>query len=226
MKEMRGNPNDKTHHIGLIGHYKALTLTLIEMETLWGIGQKSYLIYLYILKTTLATVLKKTQKEEGIEESRETIGIVMIWWRSVGSLGQDVSSSHWEVVGFLIGLTSESKIFVDTLEVRQRKKEELKIPPIPYLEQKLLWMELNFQQWFFNGILLQFSCSVVSNSLRHHGLQHARPPCPSPTPGVYWNSRPLSWWCHPTISSSAVPFSSSLQFFPASGSFQMSHFFT
>ena len=56
----------------------------------------------------------------------------------------------------------------------------------------------------------------------YHGLQHARPPCPSPTPGVYLNSCPLSWWCHPTISSSVVPFSSCLQSFPASGSFQMS----
>ena len=57
-------------------------------------------------------------------------------------------------------------------------------------------------------------------------LEHARPPCPSPTPGAYSNSCPLSWWCHPTISSSIVPFSSHLQSFPASGSFQMSLFFT
>ena len=72
---------------------------------------------------------------------------------------------------------------------------------------------------------VQFSHSVVSNSLWPHGLQHARPPCPSPTPGVYPNSCPLSWWCHPTISSSVVPFSSHLQSFPASGSFQMSQLF-
>ena len=58
-----------------------------------------------------------------------------------------------------------------------------------------------------------------------HGLQHGRPPCPSPTPGVYSNSCPLSQWCHPTISSSVVPFSSCLQSFPASGSFQMSQLF-
>ena len=67
--------------------------------------------------------------------------------------------------------------------------------------------------------------SVVSNSLWPHGLQHARPPCPSPTPGVYSNSCPLSWWCHSTISSSGIPFSSWLQSFPASGSFLMSQFF-
>ena len=64
---------------------------------------------------------------------------------------------------------------------------------------------------------VQFSRSVVSNSLRPLPPQHVRPPCPSPTPGVYSNSCPLSWWCHPTISSSVVPFSSRPQSFPASG---------
>ena len=72
---------------------------------------------------------------------------------------------------------------------------------------------------------IQFSRSVVSYSLWPHGLQHARPPCASPTPGVYSNSCPLSPWCHWTISSSVIPFSSHLQSFPASGSFQMSQFF-
>ena len=71
----------------------------------------------------------------------------------------------------------------------------------------------------------QFSYSVVANSLWLHGLQHARPPCPSPTPRVYSNSCPLSQWCHPTISSSVDLFSSHVQSFPASGSFQMSQFF-
>ena len=61
---------------------------------------------------------------------------------------------------------------------------------------------------------VQFSCSVMSDSLQPHGLQHARPPCPSPTPGVHTNSCPLSWWCHPTISSSVTPFSCP-QSFPA-----------
>ena len=73
---------------------------------------------------------------------------------------------------------------------------------------------------------VQFSCSVVSDSLWLHGLQHARPLCPSPTPKAYSNSCLLSWWCHPTILSSVVPFSSCLQSFPASGSFQMSQLFT
>ena len=73
---------------------------------------------------------------------------------------------------------------------------------------------------------VQSSHSVMSDSLWPQGLQHARLPCPSPTPRVYSNSCPSSQWCHPTISSSVVPFSSRLQSFPASGSFQMSQFFT
>ena len=72
---------------------------------------------------------------------------------------------------------------------------------------------------------VQISGSVVSDPLRPHGLQHARPPSPSPTPGVYSKSSPLSRWCHPTISSSVVPFSSCLQSFPASGSFPTRQFF-
>ena len=71
----------------------------------------------------------------------------------------------------------------------------------------------------------QFSRSVASNSLWPSGLQHARPPCPSPTPGACSNSCPLNRWCHPTISFSVVPFSSCFQSFPASGSFPMSQFF-
>ena len=72
---------------------------------------------------------------------------------------------------------------------------------------------------------VQFSRSVVSDSLRPHESQHARPPCPSPTPGVYSDSRPLSQWCHPAISSSVVPFSSCPQSNPASESFPMSQLF-
>ena len=72
---------------------------------------------------------------------------------------------------------------------------------------------------------VQFSRSVVSDSLRPHGLQHARPPCPSPTPRVHPNPCPSSRWCHPTISSSVVPFSSCPQSFPASGSVQTTQLF-
>ena len=72
---------------------------------------------------------------------------------------------------------------------------------------------------------VQFSISVMSNSLWPHGLQHGRVPCPSPTPRAYSNSCSLSRWCNPTISSSVVPFSSQFQSFPAPGSFPMSQFF-
>ena len=75
------------------------------------------------------------------------------------------------------------------------------------------------------GITVQFSRSVVSDSLQPHELQHARPPCPSPSPGVHSNSRPSSRWCHPAISSSVVPFSSCPQSLPASESFPMSQLF-
>ena len=73
---------------------------------------------------------------------------------------------------------------------------------------------------------VQFSCSVVSDSLRPHESQHARPPCPSPAPRVHSDSRPSNQWCHPAISSSLIPFSSCPQFLPASESFPMSQLFT
>ena len=73
---------------------------------------------------------------------------------------------------------------------------------------------------------VQFNCLVMSDSLWPHEPQHARPPCPSPTPGVHSDSCPSSQWCHPAISSSVIPFSSCPQSFPASGSFQMSQLFT
>ena len=74
--------------------------------------------------------------------------------------------------------------------------------------------------------MIQFSHSVVSDSLRPYELQHTRPPCPSPTPGVHSNSCPSSRWCHPAISSSVIPFSSCPQSLPASESFPMSQLFT
>ena len=82
-----------------------------------------------------------------------------------------------------------------------------------------------FSNWE-NQVPVQFSCSVVSDSLQPHEPQHARPPCPSPTPGVHPNQCLLSWWCHPTISSSVIPFSSCPQSLPASESFPMSQLFT
>ena len=77
--------------------------------------------------------------------------------------------------------------------------------------------------YYFSSV--HFSCSVMSDFLRPHELQHARPPCSLPTLGVHSDSRPLSQWCHPAISSSVIPFSSCPQSFPASGSFQMSQLF-
>ena len=83
--------------------------------------------------------------------------------------------------------------------------------------------KLCFAYIYYSSV--QFSHSVMSDSLLPHGPQHARPPYPSPTPGVHPNPCPLSQWCHPTISSSVIPFSSCPQSFPASGSFQMSQLF-
>ena len=83
----------------------------------------------------------------------------------------------------------------------------------------------NALELFWELSSVQFSCSVVSDSLRPHESQHARPPCPSPTPRVHSNSRPLSRWCHPAISSSVIPFFSCPQSLPASESFPMSQLF-
>ena len=115
---------------------------------------------------------------------------------------------------------------------------QLAIPWIPPVEQKYCSYDLSyprrpvwthFNHWEGEGRKLicsvQFSLSVTSNSLRPHGLQHSGIACPSPIPGAYSNRSPSSWWCHPIISSSSVPFSSHLQSFPASGSFQVSQFF-
>ena len=87
---------------------------------------------------------------------------------------------------------------------------------------------MSFKIWLVMALnaSVQFSRSVVSDSLRPHGLQHTRPPCLSLSPGVCPSSCPLNWWCHPTISSSATPVSSYLQSFPVSGSFLMSWLFT
>ena len=93
-------------------------------------------------------------------------------------------------------------------------------------KRKLEFAQGSGRKELINISSLQFTRSVASNSLRPHGLQHARPPCLSPTPGAYSNSCLLRWWCHSTISSSGIPFSFCPQSFPASGSFPMSQFFT
>ena len=93
-----------------------------------------------------------------------------------------------------------------------------------FLCLKYSYFKNSFAPQCFSSV--QFSHSVVSDSLRPHESQHARSPCPSPTPRVYSNSCPLSQWCHPTISSSVIPFSSWPQSLPASGSFPMSQLFS
>ena len=108
----------------------------------------------------------------------------------------------------------------------EHQRSDIRLRKLAYYvwEDASLWAH-----WIhsFHCTSAQFSCySVVSDSLWPLGLQHARPPCPSPTPGVYSNTYPLIWWCHPTISSPVVPFSSHFQSFPASDSFQMSQLFT
>ena len=89
-----------------------------------------------------------------------------------------------------------------------------------------IWFTNNRYEILSSSVSVQFSCSAVSDSLRPHELQHARPPCPSPKPGVHSNSCPSSRWWHPVISSSVVPFSFCPQSLPASESFPMSQLFT
>ena len=98
-------------------------------------------------------------------------------------------------------------------------------PPLPSLPPSLLSPQLCACTYACMYVSIQFSLSDVSDSLRPYGLQHTRLPCSSPTPGVYSDSCPSSRWCHPTISSSVIPFSSCGQSFPASGSFPMTQFF-
>ena len=103
-------------------------------------------------------------------------------------------------------------------------KYHLKLKTMSYLAMTRYGGILSAYSVQFSSV--QFSCSVVSDSLRPHESQHARPPCSSPTPGIHSDSRPSSPWCHPAISSSVVPFSSCPQSLPASKSFPMSQLFS
>ena len=95
------------------------------------------------------------------------------------------------------------------------------------MKKRVVWRFYGYSTYCYPLInSVQFSHSVVSNSLQPRGLQQARLPCPSPIPGACSNPCPSGWWCHPTISSSVIPLSSHLQSFPASGSFPRSQFFT
>ena len=97
--------------------------------------------------------------------------------------------------------------------------------PFPNTITTAIWQILDKISYYYCPSSFQFSRSVMSDSLQPHGLQHTRPPCPSPIPRVYSNPCPLSQWCHPTSSSFVIPFSSRLQSFPVSGSFPVSQFF-
>ena len=136
------------------------------------------------------------------------MGITSILRFWVGQRAKWFDSFLWSVDG---------RLFSSFVE--ERKTKESFVSNIKVFLQMSSWQELVFI------CSVQFSCSVMSDSLRPHESQHARPPCPSPTSGVYSDSCPLSPWCHPTISSSVGPFSC-LQSFPASGYFQMSQFLT
>ena len=132
-------------------------------------------------------------------------------------------------VNNLIQLTATSTdryflISVSILSYFTKKKKWIKILKILQIATEKIFSK------YHNGNIciassIQFSHSAVSNSLQPHGLQHAKPHCPSPAPKVYSNSCPLTRWCHPTISSSVIPFSSCPLSLLASGSFQMSHLF-
>ena len=138
------------------------------------------------------------------------------------------------------GLLANWYLFLKKGGLKSSWKVELQLPKVEKIHVCMsvhvqvyvcmLGMHSGNGAWFLGltchlSCSVQFSRSVVSNSLQPHGLQHTRPSCPSPPPAVYLNSCPLNRWCHPTISSSVVPFSSHLQYCPASESFQLSQLF-
>ena len=153
------------------------------------------------------------------------LSILCIFWVTIlcqTRLVKIFSPSLWLVFSFSWqGLSYSRRFYFNEVQL------------INYFSHELcLWFAPKKSLPHLRSSSVQFSRSVVSDSLWPHELQHARPPCPSgqppcpsPTPGVYPNSSSLSRWCHPTISSSVVSFSSCLLSFPASGSFQMSQFF-
>ena len=124
--------------------------------------------------------------------------------------GKTIALTRWNFVGKVMSLL---------LNMRSR----LVITFLPRSKHLLIsWLQSPSAVIFSS---VQFSRSAMSDSLRPHESQHARPPCPSPTPGVHSDSRPSSWWCHPAMSSSVIPFSSCPQSLPASESFPMSQLF-
>ena len=139
-----------------------------------------------------------------------------IMWTWINKNKEKGADSRTVLETELIGLSGH---LCDTVSLIQQHGRRVR-----WWMDMLRWRFLWDSQEVMSGSV-QFSCSVVSDSLRPHGLQHARLPCPSQAPRAHSNSSPLSWWCHPTISSSVIRFSSCLQSFPASGSFLRSHLF-
>ena len=182
-------------------------------------------------KLPLWFLLEGRGKETCRLENRVTTWKVesyLIWWEGLGLLAweQDLSSSKKTAPRRQEGKSGFIQVCNKGSRQSEHERSGIKLRNLAFYvwEDPSLWAHWihSFHRHFSS---VQFSHSVVSNSLQPHGLQHTRLPCPSPTPGVYSNSCPLSQWCHPAISSSVVPFSSHLQSFPASGSFQMSQFF-
>ena len=135
-----------------------------------------------------------------------------------------VSHIAWQILYCLSHQGSPRILECVNLSLLQGNSPDPRIKPVsPALQVDSLPAELPGKPILYS---VQFSCSVISDSLRPHGLQHARLPCPSPAPGACSNSCPSNQWCHATISSSVISFSSCLQFCPASGSFLISQFFT
>ena len=147
------------------------------------------------------------------------------WKRhSVLDVSGDESKIRCSKAQYCIGTWNVRSMNQGKLDVVKKEMERVNID-ILWIS-KLKWTEwTNLIQMTIISTTVQFSHSVVSNSLWPHGLQHTRPPCPAPTPGVYSNSCPLSQWCHLPISSSVIPFSSHLQSSPTSGSFQTNQLF-
>ena len=118
---------------------------------------------------------------------------------------------------------NNDQLFISYYPLYINKEKDSPLKYVLFFHTSTYTVSQGITQWWFSSV--EFSHSVVSDSLWPHELQHTRPPCPSPTPGVHPNPCPSSWWRHPTISSSVIPFSHP-QSFPAPGFFQMSQLFT
>ena len=162
-----------------------------------------------------------------------------IWWCQQLKLLEFLFGTNYGVMHFYVCVSCHLILLTDlwsivitpVLLMKRLEFKKFNLLKATQFGQGWFWNSQQYFQHFATQECLvwfssfQFSHSVVSNSLRPHEPQLAKPPCPSTTPGVYPNSCPLSRWCHLTISSSVIPFSSCLQSFPTSGSFQMSQLF-